>query len=58
MTSKICPRCKENGTEKVKQVFAKWQIYVAILLFPVGLLFLLQGKQSLKCNRCGKRWKA
>jgi hypothetical protein len=45
-----CPKCstltKEGG-------FRGWQILLSILIFPIGLVFLLAGKQPSTCLGCG-----
>ncbi|MEE9613851.1 MAG: DUF2367 domain-containing protein [Thermodesulfobacteriota bacterium] len=45
-----CPKCshltKRGG-------FATWQIVVAILFFPIGLVALSGGRKPTVCSGCG-----
>jgi|GEM_PF-624430 len=50
-----CPRC---GTETRRGGYSWWQILVAILFFPIGLLALAAGRQPTECTDCGFRWQA
>lgn len=43
-----CPRCGYEMTSK----YRAWQIWISVLLFPIGLLSLAAGKQK-KCSHCG-----
>lgn len=52
MNVTTCPICKKDN---LRPVFALWQIYLSVFLFPVGLLSLLSGKKGFKCSSCGKR---
>lgn len=48
-----CPKCQQSTK---RGGFAAWQIIVAILFFPLGLLALLAGRQPAHCSACGYRW--
>jgi len=50
-----CPKC---GSVAKRGGYAGWQIVVAILFFPIGLLALAAGRQPTKCILCGFRWQA
>ena len=49
----ICPKC---SAEALRGSFKVWQIVVAILFFPVGLLALLASRNPNKCPECGYTW--
>lgn len=48
-----CPKC---GELTQKGSYFTWQIIVAILLFPIGLLALLADKKVTVCKKCGHTW--
>lgn len=50
-----CPKC---GTETRRGGYAGWQIIVAILFFPIGLLALAAGREPTECAECTFRWQA
>ncbi len=50
-----CPKC---NTLVDKAGFSAWQIFAAILLFPIGLLALLAGTKRTECHNCGYKWHA
>lgn len=50
-----CPKC---GTLTKRGGYAGWQIVVAILFFPIGLLALAAGRQPTECMECRFRWQA
>lgn len=54
MAQVTCPKC--NGLAN-KGGIPIWQIAVAILCFPVGLLALLAGPDASECPECGYKWK-
>lgn len=51
----ICPRC---GQPAKKGGYQAWQIIVAIIFFPIGLLALLADKEPSTCPSCGFVWRA
>jgi hypothetical protein len=53
MSNAVCPKC---GGVAQKGGFETWQIVVAILCFPLGLLALLGKKKPSKCNSCNIEW--
>lgn len=50
-----CPKCS-NPTRLGG--FPIWEIVVAIIFFPVGLLALLAGRKPTVCSSCGFTWRA
>lgn len=48
-----CPKC---GTGTIKGGFKTIRIVFAILLFPIGLLFLIGAKKPSTCLSCGTSW--
>jgi len=48
-----CPKC---GTLTKRGGYAGWQILVAILFLPIGLVALAAGRQPTECEECGFRW--
>jgi hypothetical protein len=50
-----CPKCDALTRRGGRPA---WQIVVAILLFPIGLLALLAGRKPTVCEKCGYRWMA
>jgi hypothetical protein len=48
-----CPECKSAAS---RGGFHLWQILVAIVLFPAGLLALFLGRAPSECPRCQFRW--
>ena len=48
MTVNCCPKCGTIMREK----YRGWQIAIAIIFFPIGMLSLLSGKMK-KCPNCG-----
>ena len=48
-----CPKC---GQLVKRGGFRAWQILLSIFLFPIGLLFLLAGREPSKCTKCGHSW--
>lgn len=53
MSQVSCPKCstlvKQGG-------FPAWQIIIAILFFPLGMLALLAGRKPTTCSNCGFRF--
>ncbi|PRD46146.1 hypothetical protein C5745_17140 [Sphingobacterium haloxyli] len=57
MSLNQCPYCESSGTaSQIKNVYATWQIYVSVFLFPIGLISLVLGKKSKRCYNCGGKW--
>ena len=54
MAELTCPKC---GSVANRGGIPIWQIVVAIICFPIGLLALLAGPDPAKCTECGFRWK-
>lgn len=48
-----CPKCGELTPERG---YSGWQIVIAILFFPIGLLALLADKEPTKCEHCSHSW--
>ena len=48
-----CPKC---GELVKRGGFRGWQILLSIFLFPIGLLFLLAGREPSRCTKCGHSW--
>jgi hypothetical protein len=55
MAQVSCPQCRSLAT---KGGIPVWQIVVAILCFPVGLLAFLAGSKPTVCPECGFTWQA
>lgn len=53
MSTTVCPKC---GGVAQKGGYETWQIVVAILCFPIGLLALLGKKKPSRCNQCNIEW--
>ena len=50
-----CPKCQAMAYRGGIPI---WQIVVAIIFFPIGLLALLAGRKPTECPSCGYRWQA
>ncbi len=50
-----CPKCSKNIG---RAGFPGWAILLSIVLFPVGLLFLLVGRKPTRCYECGHIFQA
>ncbi|MCB2185419.1 MAG: DUF3592 domain-containing protein [Deltaproteobacteria bacterium] len=48
-----CPRC---GAPTPRGRFRVWQILLAVVLFPEGLLALMLGRGPATCPQCGHQW--
>lgn len=53
MSELSCPRCRRL-TERGG--YRSWQILVAVLLFPIGLLALLGEREPTECSKCRHTW--
>lgn len=49
-----CPRC---GAQAKRGDWPLSSIVVAIILFPIGLLALLSGRNPTICGNCGNNWR-
>lgn len=50
-----CPKCQ---TRTLAGRFRVWQILCSIILFPIGLLTLLAGREITECLSCSFRFKS
>ena len=48
-----CPKCQ---TPAVRGTFGFLPFLIAVLLFPIGLLALLAGRNPTTCPSCGFSW--
>ena len=48
-----CPECRAIA---LRGGFKAWQIVIAILFFPIGLLALFAARKPNKCPECGHTW--
>lgn len=48
--------CTKCGNPAKKGSFNAWQVLIAILFFPIGLLALLADKKPSVCLSCGHSW--
>jgi hypothetical protein len=55
MTLLSCPKC---GGKALRGGIPAWQIIVAIIFFPIGLLALLGGRNPTVCPVCDYKWQA
>jgi hypothetical protein len=55
MAQLTCPKC---GVLAERGDYGCMTWLGVILLFPIGLLFLLGGRQPTKCPECGFTWQA
>jgi rubrerythrin len=50
--------CAKCGSSAKRGSFPAWTIVLAILLFPIGLLFLLVGREPTRCPSCQNSWQS
>ncbi len=55
MAQRSCPKCGEMAT---RGRYKSWQIFVAAIFFPIGLIALSADREPTKCTKCGHAWQA